>query len=497
MMVATREFDNVTTAVLIFNAEFSKVLMTQRGPDEKFPLRIAFPGGRLRSDENVHTSAKREVKEETGLELGLIDYLNVYFDGNTVMIAFVGVADDSTIRRGDKKSFWVRTDLPIGLDMDMAPNVKQALRDAVKFTQLLARRKVLCKLNEVVSTAAGFIARSISSTQDGLLGWDHFIGRGRIGIVGTALGLETMCHAGIRSSLIERGAESLMTNTNPDGGWGLRSLIDVGRDLSVAESTLHVISALLSVGYDGSEKAVSAGASWLRALQDPTGGWGTARTATACPPRVFPTSFALQVLSRIDRDDPSLHSATAWLCSAQNPDGSWGPLSFMQTGVSQGTATHTAKAVIALIEIDMAVHQTEIQRGVEWLTRSYDAKYEQGWLSTSEVTLVDERGRIDYKHFASPWVLVALMKSGMNIMANVIIEPLSRFLQEQTVQGYWHHPFAADHIPIWATHNCIMAMAVFRDAFSKLAGEFVLHRQLKEQLHQLLSKFVLQEIYRG
>jgi|SRR3989304_8295688 len=56
-----------------------KVLMTKR-EGEPFKGLWKFPGGMVDNDETVEQAAVREVKEETGLDVEIIDILGVYSD---------------------------------------------------------------------------------------------------------------------------------------------------------------------------------------------------------------------------------------------------------------------------------------------------------------------------------------------------------------------------------------------------------------------------------
>ncbi|MCX8178674.1 MAG: NUDIX hydrolase [Candidatus Aenigmarchaeota archaeon] len=58
-----------------------KILIIKRGNDP-FKGMPALPGGRHEKDETIEQTAKREIKEETGLDVELTDILGVYSDKN-------------------------------------------------------------------------------------------------------------------------------------------------------------------------------------------------------------------------------------------------------------------------------------------------------------------------------------------------------------------------------------------------------------------------------
>jgi 8-oxo-dGTP pyrophosphatase MutT (NUDIX family) len=490
--MSTQEFNNITTAVIIFDKECTKVLLIQRNDDEPFPSRIAFPGGRLQRDEDIFTAARREVREEVGLDLGLIDFLNVYFHEDTMMVAFIATVQESIPRAGERKGFWV--DVESTLRFDLAPNVEEALQDSVRYANRLKNIRRLDRISESVNKAGSFLCAS-TSTKGGHIGWDHFLRQGRIGVIGTALGVESLCMTGSRGNLIEEGIRTLENEILPDGGWGLRSISDAGEKISVTESTLHVLSALLSSGKNQMNQAIRNGADWLLDLQHETGGWGTAKFRRAYLPRVFTTAFAISVLAKVDRSCSALSRAADWLLEGQNDDGSWGALSAKEHDRVRGTAAHTARAVIALLDYDEIRYKSAIEKGISWLRRSYDSG-ERAWPSTSEVTFVSEKCRVDYKHFSTPWTLVALMRSGVGLSERIVIDPLVNLLSEQSEEGFWTHPLVAGQIPIWAIHNCLLAMNQFKRSLWIHPSELLRESLVKDQRRQLLDSFVSREISR-
>ena len=74
---------SVTTDCVIFGFDGTKlnVLLVERGV-EPFKGRWAFPGGFMKMDETALQGAKRELKEETGLENAYIKQFHAFTDPN-------------------------------------------------------------------------------------------------------------------------------------------------------------------------------------------------------------------------------------------------------------------------------------------------------------------------------------------------------------------------------------------------------------------------------
>ncbi|MBQ7279638.1 MAG: NUDIX hydrolase [Bacteroidales bacterium] len=89
-----------------FNGRELKVLLIERGI-EPYKGMWAFPGGFMRMDESAEDCARRELKEETGLDLKYIKQLGAFSGVNrdprerVVSIAFYSLARQSEVRGGD------------------------------------------------------------------------------------------------------------------------------------------------------------------------------------------------------------------------------------------------------------------------------------------------------------------------------------------------------------------------------------------------------------
>lgn len=127
----------VTTDCVIFNQnpEGTKVLLVQRKIDP-YQGRWALPGGFVETHEPLEEAAKRELKEETGLQIEHLEQLQAYGTpgrdprGRTLTIAFVGHSPQEEAVKGaddaaDARWFDLQDLPPLAFDHD------QILQDAI------------------------------------------------------------------------------------------------------------------------------------------------------------------------------------------------------------------------------------------------------------------------------------------------------------------------------------------------------------------------------
>ncbi|MCS7109682.1 MAG: NUDIX hydrolase [Candidatus Micrarchaeota archaeon] len=95
------------TAVDVVICHRGKILLIKR---KKYPFKgkWALPGGFVEINENVQDAAVREVKEETGLDIELIDVIGIYSEPyrdrrNTISIAFLATIKNNDKIKVDKK----------------------------------------------------------------------------------------------------------------------------------------------------------------------------------------------------------------------------------------------------------------------------------------------------------------------------------------------------------------------------------------------------------
>ncbi len=77
----------VTCAIIIYEG---KILVTQRGPQMKHPLKWEFPGGKLEPEETPENCIKREILEELNISISIVKQLTtVNHDYGTVKISLI------------------------------------------------------------------------------------------------------------------------------------------------------------------------------------------------------------------------------------------------------------------------------------------------------------------------------------------------------------------------------------------------------------------------
>lgn len=135
----------VTTDCVIFgfNGERLQVLLIERGI-EPFKGRWAFPGGFLKMDETAEEGAKRELKEETGLEDAYIQQLHTFSAPNrdprerVITIAYYALVKIQEVKGGDDAASarWFPLDEipPLAFDHDYILRMAtQRLREQIHF----------------------------------------------------------------------------------------------------------------------------------------------------------------------------------------------------------------------------------------------------------------------------------------------------------------------------------------------------------------------------
>ena len=129
---------SITTDAVIFStlSNTDYVLLIQRKNDP-FKDEWALPGGFLETDETFETGAKRELKEETGLDVKALKQIGVFGAigsdprGRTISIAFVGtISSTPKVEAADdakNAKWWPLNNLP-NLAFDHSEIIAKALK---------------------------------------------------------------------------------------------------------------------------------------------------------------------------------------------------------------------------------------------------------------------------------------------------------------------------------------------------------------------------------
>ena len=135
----------VTTDCVIFGFDGKelKILLIERGIDP-YKGCWAFPGGFMNIDETAEQCAKRELKEETGLEPANIEQFHTFSDVNrdprerVVTVAFIGLVKQSDVVGGDdaaRAQWFAIKDIPrLAFDHDyILQGAQRTLKERIHF----------------------------------------------------------------------------------------------------------------------------------------------------------------------------------------------------------------------------------------------------------------------------------------------------------------------------------------------------------------------------
>lgn len=130
----------ITVDVAIFSKDLHWVLLIKRKNDP-FKDNYAMAGGYLNMDETIETAAKRELKEETGLDIPVLKF-NKYYDGierdprgRTITFCFYAMIDKKLNKNIKAKDDAISVDwLKIEdiMNLNIAFDHKTCIMDAYK-----------------------------------------------------------------------------------------------------------------------------------------------------------------------------------------------------------------------------------------------------------------------------------------------------------------------------------------------------------------------------
>ena len=133
--MAKYKIPSLTADIFIFDDEFNFILI-KRGNDP-YKDCWALPGGFVEYGESVETAAIREAKEETSIDVDLVDLVNVYSKpdrdprGHTVTVAYTARGDFSSKRAdSDAKDIGIFSKDEID-EIDIAFDHRQIIEDCL------------------------------------------------------------------------------------------------------------------------------------------------------------------------------------------------------------------------------------------------------------------------------------------------------------------------------------------------------------------------------
>ena len=344
--------------------------------------------------------------------------------------------------------------------------------------------------------AATRVLEQRRSEEHGYVGWSQYLDGQTVGLLSTAQGILACLSAGVRGSMVDKAARTIEALQNADGGWQVRTaLVGAVSDVSITESTCLCLTALLSIGREADDAHVLQGLTWLTKHQTSAGGW--ASSASAQTPQTFATTMAIGVLARTG-DTLALPRAVSWLRQGQNQDGGWGATQ----GDGRSQAIYTSHALIALHSAGVLAADEVLQSGAAYLESQFQRDRGEPWPGTSSNYVVDDNSgaRLDYRHFTTPWALIALTLVGRDIGDTSVLVGVERLLALQRSDGTWNCDQTAPTAPaIWALYDAVRALRTVMDASARRVATLAasrLRESERQVMHTALASLLREQVSR-
>ena len=134
--MADYKIPSLTTDIFIFNDDFEFILIKRK--HNPFKDCWALPGGFVEYGESVEIAAVREAKEETSIDVELIDLVNVYSKpdrdprGHTVTVAYTAKGDFNAKKAdSDAKDIGIFSQDDLG-QLEIAFDHSKIINDCIK-----------------------------------------------------------------------------------------------------------------------------------------------------------------------------------------------------------------------------------------------------------------------------------------------------------------------------------------------------------------------------
>lgn len=423
------DIENVTVGITIFNQDRSKIFLKKRKANELFAGKYGIPGGKVKFNESLETAIKRELYEETHININNILYIKSYKSENVYFFVYTAIMNENS------DSFILLEDID---GLELAPNISDAIKDSYDFLEKHNDNlsiNIVNFTNDIINKIADNIITINKDT-----GWDHFILQQRIGTIGTSIGLNILNNIEGYDLLKKKVYKTLIKSQLGDGGWGVKSS---DNKFSITESTCNCAIAVFDY-IKQENKNIEKVVEWLTDNMLNDFSWGCNKHSLQG--RVTSTCIAIQTLSKISPNF-MLENNINWLLTSQNKDGGWG-----FTLNSQSNLTATSMVITTLIKF-LERNDNKILKGTQWIEKMI----KQNIINEESEFEYIKNVRFEYKHSTIIYILRALIEQkGINNVSPIFLyENISSIIFQRNQNGFWEHSLTPNYFPIWHTYNIL------------------------------------------
>jgi hypothetical protein len=356
-------------------------------------------------------------------------------------------------------------------------------------------------IKDVIDKSIDILKNSLKTVSDNdgnIGGWHQFIHSEKIGAVATSQAVSCFAYFNKEFTKLQLAINFLESNQLEDGGFALSTM---GEKSPMVESTSWSILGIRNKKDTISKEISTNGAEWLKNNKNDDNGWGPIKSMDS---RVYASALALWALSTIDDDNYQtiINNGIDWIKKARNTDNCWGEL----PNDDKSTPFHTAFIIFVLMRCGFSADSDIISKATNWLNDQWNT--EDMWESYSEATnlveyydmqIMSSRARITWNHFATPWVIIALLSCG--IINKKVFRGVEWLINFQTNEGCWKHPNTND-LTLWSIHDVLFCIKSFLDhVFSIenydslelhddvliLKGEFTIGKKVKSWINVAIA----------
>ncbi len=132
-----KKFPKIVVGVLVYNNKGEIFLAKQKKWEDKWTI----PGGHLDYGEHLQDCAKREVKEETGMDVSNIEFIGIqesvfskeyYKEKHMVFVDFCGKAEDNEVVLNDEMQEYQWIDPQDALRLNLGSSTKKLIENFIE-----------------------------------------------------------------------------------------------------------------------------------------------------------------------------------------------------------------------------------------------------------------------------------------------------------------------------------------------------------------------------